>query len=140
MKNFSLKIHLFHFESESESEPIDSLSRIFPFFKIKLNIKPLMTTYLVKLGNQNLVIQIGNQKDGVCLHLHGQVSRQPKRCRSAMLDPKGRAFCYVSGSLLLVKVFAYCLFNLIAFNLKNIHTNFFFHFLALSIRKIRHIQ
>ena len=35
---------------------------------------------------------IGNRKDCVCLHLHGQVSRQPKRCRSAMLDPMGQAF------------------------------------------------
>ena len=42
---------------------------------------------------------IGNRKDTVCLQLHGQVSRQPKRCRSPMLDPKGRAFCCVSGSL-----------------------------------------
>ena len=31
--------------------------------------------------------------------LHGQVSSQPKRCHSAMLDPKGRAFRCVSGSL-----------------------------------------
>ena len=42
---------------------------------------------------------IGNRKEGVCLELHGQVFGQPKRCRSAMLDPKGRAFCCVSGSL-----------------------------------------
>ena len=41
---------------------------------------------------------IGDRKDRVCLQLHGQVSRQPKRCRSAMFDPKGRAF--FSGSLL----------------------------------------
>ena len=47
---------------------------------------------------------IGNRKNGVCLHLHGQVSRQPKRCRSAMLDPKGRALRYDSGSLLGVTV------------------------------------
>ena len=31
--------------------------------------------------------------------LHSQVCRQPKRCHSAMLDPKGRAFCCASGSL-----------------------------------------
>ena len=42
---------------------------------------------------------IEHRKDGICLQMHGQVSRQPKHCRSAMLDPKGRAFCYVSGSL-----------------------------------------
>ena len=42
---------------------------------------------------------IGNRKDSVCLQLHGQVSRQPKPCHSAMLDPKGRAFCRASGSL-----------------------------------------
>ena len=42
---------------------------------------------------------IGTCKDKICLLLHGQVSRQPKRCRSAMLDPKGRAFRRVSGSL-----------------------------------------
>ena len=42
---------------------------------------------------------IGNLKVGVCLQLHGQVSRQPKHCRSAMLDPMGRAFCCDSGSL-----------------------------------------
>ena len=45
---------------------------------------------------------IGDRKDGaclVCLELHGQMSRQPKRFRSAMLDLKGRAFCYVSVSL-----------------------------------------
>ena len=46
-----------------------------------------------------LALQIGDRKDGDCLQLNGQVSRQPKRCRSAMLDPKGRAFCYVSSSL-----------------------------------------
>ena len=27
---------------------------------------------------------IGDSKDGVCLQLHGQVFRQPKRCHSAM--------------------------------------------------------
>ena len=32
--------------------------------------------------------------------LYGQASKQPKRCRSAILDPKGRAFWCVSGSLL----------------------------------------
>ena len=42
---------------------------------------------------------IGNRKNSVSLHLHTQVSRQPKRCHSAMLDPKGGAFYYVSGSL-----------------------------------------
>ena len=42
---------------------------------------------------------IGNHKDGACLQLHGQASKQPKRCRSAMLDPKGRAFLCVSGPL-----------------------------------------
>ena len=42
---------------------------------------------------------IGDRKDDVCLQLHGQVFRQPKRCGSAMLDPKGGAFCRVSGSL-----------------------------------------
>ena len=31
---------------------------------------------------------IGDRKDGVCLQLHGQVSRQPNLCRYAMLDPK----------------------------------------------------
>ena len=41
---------------------------------------------------------IGNRKDNVCLQLHGQVSSQPKRCHSAMLDPNGRAFRWVSGS------------------------------------------
>ena len=43
--------------------------------------------------------QIGNTKESVCLQLHGQVSRQPKRCRSAMLDQKGHAFRCFSGSL-----------------------------------------
>ena len=47
------------------------------------------------------VTKIGNRKDGVCLQLHGQVSKQPKHCRSAMLDPKCWAFRCVSGSLLL---------------------------------------
>ena len=42
---------------------------------------------------------IGNRKDYFCLQLDGQVSRQPKGCHSAMLDPKGRAFRCVSGSL-----------------------------------------
>ena len=42
---------------------------------------------------------IGDRKDVICLKMHGHVSRQPKRCHSAMLDPKGRAFYYVSGSL-----------------------------------------
>ena len=46
-------------------------------------------------------LSIGDHKDYVCLQLHGQVSRQPKRCHSAVLDPKGRAFLCVSGSLLL---------------------------------------
>ena len=31
------------------------------------------------------LVNIGDRKDGVCLELHGQVSWQPKRCRSAML-------------------------------------------------------
>ena len=36
---------------------------------------------------------IGDRKENACLQLHCQVSRQPKRCRSAMLvDPKGRHF------------------------------------------------
>ena len=43
---------------------------------------------------------IGNRKDVVCLQLYGQVSRQPKHCSSAMLDPKSPAICCVSGSLL----------------------------------------
>ena len=38
--------------------------------------------------------------DGVCLQLHDKVSRQPKHCRSAMFDPKGRTFFCVLGSLL----------------------------------------
>ena len=42
---------------------------------------------------------IRHRKLSICLELYGQVSRQPKRCRSAMLDLKGRAFCHVSGSL-----------------------------------------
>ena len=42
---------------------------------------------------------IGDRKDGVCLQLHSQVSRQPKHCRSAMFDTKVRAFFCVSGSL-----------------------------------------
>ena len=41
---------------------------------------------------------IGDRKDGVCLQLYGQVSRQPKSCRSAMLDPKTRAFCLYSNA------------------------------------------
>ena len=45
------------------------------------------------------LLSIGDHKDSVCLLLYGQVSWQPKRCRSAMLDPKDRAFCYLSGSL-----------------------------------------
>ena len=45
------------------------------------------------------IASIGNRKDTVCLYLQGQMSRQPNRCRSAMLDPKGRAFDCVSGSL-----------------------------------------
>ena len=45
------------------------------------------------------------QRQSLCsqLHgyqLHGQVSWEPKRCRSTMLDRKGRAFRCVSGSLL----------------------------------------
>ena len=44
-------------------------------------------------------ISIGDRKDGICLHLYGQVHRQPKRCRSAMLNPKGCAIWCVSGSL-----------------------------------------
>ena len=43
-------------------------------------------------------IGIGDRKVGTCLQLYGQVCRQPKCCRSASLDPKGRAFCQVSGS------------------------------------------
>ena len=46
---------------------------------------------------------IGDREVGICLQLYGQVCRQPKRCRSAMLDPKGRAFCQDSGSLLNLK-------------------------------------
>ena len=55
---------------------------------------------------------IGDRKDGVCLQLTGQVSRQPKRCRSAMLDPKGRAFCYLSGSLLRDWLYFFLIFSL----------------------------
>ena len=47
---------------------------------------------------------IGNRIDSVCLQVHGQVSRQPKSCRSAMLDPKGPAFGCVSVSLFFTKV------------------------------------
>ena len=50
-----------------------------------------------RLSDRNYTI--GNRKDSLCLQLHGQVSRQPKRCHSAMLDPKGRTFRCVSGSL-----------------------------------------
>ena len=35
---------------------------------------------------------IRNRKDGICLQLYSQVSRQPKHCRSAMLDPKVEHF------------------------------------------------
>ena len=59
-------------------------------FKIGDTLKAVM--------NQKRV-DIGDRKDGACLQMHGLVSRQPKRCRSAMLDPKGRSFCNVSGSL-----------------------------------------
>ena len=45
------------------------------------------------------IASIGDREDGVCLQFYGQVSRQPNRCRSAMLDPKGRSFYCVSGSL-----------------------------------------
>ena len=44
-------------------------------------------------------INIGDRKDVIYLQRHDHVSMQPKRCRSAMLDPNGRTFCYVSGSL-----------------------------------------
>ena len=54
---------------------------------------------------------IGDRKVGICLQLYGQVCRQPKRCRSAMLDPKGRAFCQVSGSLIQTEIQIYTLFN-----------------------------
>ena len=54
------------------------------------------------LGISHVTKTIGNLKDVVCLQLDGQVSGQPKRCHSAMLDPKGRAFCFVSGSLLII--------------------------------------
>ena len=47
-----------------------------------------------------LIVVIGNRRDVVCLQLHGQVSGQPKCCHSYILDPKGLAFCFVSGSLL----------------------------------------
>ena len=42
---------------------------------------------------------IGNHKDDICLQLHGQVSKQQKRCRSAMLEPEVREFFCASGSL-----------------------------------------
>ena len=45
---------------------------------------------LERESSQPISTSIGNRKDCVCLHLHGHVSRQPKRCRSAMLDPKVR--------------------------------------------------
>ena len=61
--------------------------------------KPLSITSN-RVGSRMAAEDIGNRKDSVCLQLHGQVSRQPKRCRSAMLDPKGRTFLCVSGSLL----------------------------------------
>ena len=35
----------------------------------------------------------------MCLQLYCQMFKQPKDCRSAMLDPMGREFCCVSGSL-----------------------------------------
>ena len=34
-----------------------------------------------KIGEEPV---IGDRKDGVCLQLHGLMSRQPKRCRSTM--------------------------------------------------------
>ena len=55
----------------------------------------------LSLNHPLITTIIGDCKEGFCLQLHGQVSGQPKRCRSAMLDPKGRAFWCVSGSLLL---------------------------------------
>ena len=48
-----------------------------------------------------------DSKDGVCLQLHGQASRQPMHCLSAMLDPKGQSFRCASGSLLIFCVTIY---------------------------------
>ena len=48
---------------------------------------------------KDLPSAIGDRKDGVCLQTHGQAFRQSMRCPSAILDQKGRAFYYLSGSL-----------------------------------------
>ena len=63
-----------------------------------LKVKPISILYCV-FRWKYYESSIGNRKDSVCLQLYDQVSRQPKRCRSAMLDPKGRAFCFILGSL-----------------------------------------
>ena len=56
-------------------------------------------SFLISWNDQiQTAFTIGNCKDTVYLQLHGQMSRQPKRCPSAMLDPS-QAFCCVSGSL-----------------------------------------
>ena len=43
---------------------------------------------------------IKERKNWVCFQLHGQVSKPPMYRLSAMIDPKGKAFCFGSGSLL----------------------------------------
>ena len=45
---------------------------------------------LIDLKRGLTALYVGNRKDGVCLQKNGQVSKQPKRCRSAKLDPKAR--------------------------------------------------
>ena len=75
----------------------------FFFFKVECSdCSVSFNSYREAVTRKNMVElcgTIGNRKDGVYLQVHGQVSGEPKRCRSTMLDPKGRAFCCVSGSL-----------------------------------------
>ena len=66
------------------------------------NFKALKSTLEYSALTSAKFLAIGNRKDDVCLQFHGQVSRQPRRCHSAMLDPKGRSFRCVSGSLYLI--------------------------------------
>ena len=67
------------------------------FSKFKFDFKKNTTICLLYYLFFHLFLSIYNNREPQkqCLF----IATRPKRCRSAMLDPKGRSFCCVSGSL-----------------------------------------
>ena len=75
--------------------------------------------YLLLFDISKTTALIGVRKDGVCLHLHGQVSRQPKRSRSDILTQGSSillCFRFSIGNFYHIFKYVYSLKNIFPYN------------------------